>query len=141
MLQVGKVIASKKGILEVCFERPEACKHCGACQGSGHHATVKIPGEAKVGSMITVDMPEGNVLRASVLAYVIPLAMLIAGLFLGMILFEKEAFGALLGLGMMAASYLVLKAIDKKVKGRPGWQPEIIAVYEEGDKNHGNEAE
>lgn len=141
MLQVGRVVSAHKGMLEVCFDRPEACQHCGACEGGKHHATVKFPGNAPVGSQIAVDMPERKVLRASFLAYVIPLVMLIAGLALGMVLFEKEAYSALLGLGMMAASYFILKGIEKMVRGRPGWLPQIVAVYEEGEKNNGNEAE
>ena len=29
MLRSGKVVAAENGVLEVCFERPEACAHCG----------------------------------------------------------------------------------------------------------------
>jgi len=141
MLQVGKVIGARKGLLEICFERPEACQHCGACGGSKQLSAVKIPGDAPIGSTVAVEMPEVGVLRASLLAYVIPLCMLLAGVALGALLFQQEALAAVCGLGLMGASYLVLKAIDRKIKGRPGWQPKIVAVYKEGEMKHGTEAE
>ena len=31
MLRSGKVVAAENGVLEVCFERPEACAHCESC--------------------------------------------------------------------------------------------------------------
>ena len=141
MLHVGRVVNCRNGNVEVCFERPEACKHCGACEGGKHFNVVSFPGEAPVGSMIAVEMSEKKVLRASVLAYVIPLCMLLGGIALGMALFDQEALWAVSGLVLMAASYLVLRIIDKNVKGRPGWQPEIVAVYEEGEMKNGTEAE
>ena len=76
MLRTGRVVSARDGELEVCFERPEACAHCGACAGQPHESLVRIPGDAPVGRWIDVDMPEGQVLKASLLAYVIPLVML-----------------------------------------------------------------
>lgn len=141
MLRVGRVIGSENGQIVVCFERPEACAHCGACDSGRHQTAVKIPGDAPVGSMVTVDMPEKKVLGASMLAYVIPLAMLLLGIALGTVLFQQEALWAACGFVLMLSSYFVLKGIDRAVKGRPGWQPEIVAVYEKGDMDHGTEAE
>ena len=84
MIRTGRVVAEKDGQIEVCFERPEACAKCGACGGGKHISQVKIPGSAPVGSMVAVDMPEGQVLKASAVAYVIPLLLLLAGIALGM---------------------------------------------------------
>lgn len=141
MIQEGKVIGYKGGMLEICFERPEACKHCGACGEGKHHATVQLPGEASIGSRILVDMPERKVLRASLLAYVVPLLLLLLGIALGTALFHRELYGALCGLALMGLSYLVLKCIEKKVGSRPGWRPQIIAVYDEGGNKHGTETD
>jgi sigma-E factor negative regulatory protein RseC len=41
---------------------------------------VTIPGDAPVGRWIDVDMPEGQVLKASALAYVLPLVLMVAAL-------------------------------------------------------------
>jgi len=128
MLRTGKVVSAKNGELQVCFERPEACQHCQAC-GETHESLVTIPGDAPAGSRIDVDMPEKQVLKASLLAYVIPLLMLLAGLALGLKLFRKETWAALLGIGCMGASWFVLRLIDRRMRARAGWHPRIVAVH------------
>ena len=131
MLRTGKVVAAHGGELEVCFERPEACAHCGACGGQKEETLVKIPGDVPVGRWIDVDMPEGQVLKASLLAYVIPLLMLLLGLALGELLFQTETWAALLGILCMGASWFVLRLIDRRMRARAGWHPQIVAVHPE----------
>ena len=111
MLRSGKVVAGENGVLEVCFERPEACAHCGACGGQKEETLVKIPGNVPVGRWIDVNMPEGQVLKASVLAYVMPLLMLLGGLALGSALFKNEALCALTGIVCMGLSWLILRGL------------------------------
>lgn len=133
MLRTGKVVAAQGGELEVCFERPEACAHCGACGGQKEETLVKIPGDVPVGRWIDVDMPEGQVLKASLLAYVLPLVMLLAGLALGSVLFEKEALWAVTGIGCMGLSWLILHIIEKNMRRKDKWQPKIVNVHGEGE--------
>ena len=132
MVRTGKVVSASNGELEVCFERPEACAHCGACAGQKEETLVKIPGNAPVGRWIDVDMPEGQVLKASMLAYVLPLLMLLGGIALGSVIFEKEALWAVTGIVCMGLSWLVLRMIEKRMRNRSVWQPKIVLVHEEG---------
>ncbi len=133
MLRSGKVVAAENGVLEVCFERPEACAHCGACAGQKEETLVKIPGSAPVGRWIDVDMPEGQVLKASMLAYVMPLLLLLGGIALGSVLFQQEVLWAVTGIVFMGVSWLALRLIEKHMKKRDVWQPKVVNVYEEGD--------
>ncbi len=133
MLRSGKGIAAENGVLEVCFERPEACAHCGQCGGQKTETFVKIPGSVPVGRWIDVDMPEGQVLKASMLAYVMPLLMLLGGLALGSVLFEKEFFWALTGVVCMGASWLILRLIEKRMKQKSVWQPKVVNIYGEDE--------
>ncbi|MBQ9263884.1 MAG: SoxR reducing system RseC family protein [Clostridia bacterium] len=133
MMRTGKVVSAANGLLEVCFERPEACAHCKAC-GEVHESLVTIPGVAPIGSWVDVDMPEKQVLKASVLAYVIPLIMLLAGIALGMALFSQEALAAVTGILCMGLSWFVLRLIDKRMRTQDIWQPKILAVREDGNK-------
>ena len=133
MLRTGKVVAQKNGMLEVCFERPEACAHCGQCGGQKAETFVKIPGSVPVVRWIDVDMPEGQVLKASMLAYVMPLLMLLGGLALGSVLFEKEIFWALTGVVCMGASWLILRLIEKRMKQKSVWQPKVVNIYGEDE--------
>ena len=133
MLRTGKVVAASGGELEVCFERPEACAHCGACGGQKEKTLVKLSGDVPVGRWIDVDMPEGQVLKASMLAYVMPLLMLLGGLALGSVLFEKEIFWALTGVVCMGASWLILRLIEKRMKQKSVWQPKVVNIYGEDE--------
>ncbi len=133
MLRSGKVVAAENGVLEVCFERPEACAHCGQCGGQKTETFVKISGSVPVGRWIDVDMPEGQVLKASMLAYVMPLLMLLGGLALGSVLFEKEIFWALTGVVCMGASWLILRLIEKRMKQKSVWQPKVVNIYGEDE--------
>ncbi len=134
MLRTGKVVAASGGELEVCFERPEACAHCGKCFGQKEKTLVKLPGDVPVGRWIDVDMPEGQVLKASALAYVLPLVMLLGGLALGSVLFSQEALWAVTGILCMGLSWVILRLIDKRMKGRDVWQPKIVNVHAEGEE-------
>lgn len=131
MLRSGKVVAAENGVLEVCFERPEACAHCGQCAGQKKEALVKVPGDAPVGRWIDVDMPEGQVLKASMLAYVMPLLMLLGGLALGSVIFENDLLKALTGIVCMGVSWLILRWVEKRMKEKSVWQPRVVNVYSE----------
>ena len=131
MLRTGKVVSSHEGEMEVCFERPEACAHCGACGGIKHESLVKIPGDVPAGRRIDVDMPEGQVLKASALAYVLPLILLLAGIGLGSLLFQSEILWAVTGLAGMALAWAALKWADGRIRKKAGWQPRVLRVHEE----------
>lgn len=132
MLRTGKVIGGENGEIEVSFERPEACAHCGACRGQKEETRIRMPGDVPVGRWVDVDMPEAQVLKASVLAYVLPLALLLLGLGLGSLVFESEALRAVCGIALMACSWFVLRGIEKRMKKQPRWQPKIVSVHQEG---------
>lgn len=143
MVQTGRVAAQKDGKVQVCFERPEACAHCGACAGQKEHTLVEIAGTAPVGAMVEVEMPQGQVLKASMIAYVLPLLLLIAGISGGMLL-GSEVIGAAAGIAAMAAAYLILRAYEKRLKTQEKWQPRIVRVLpqnETEENEHGNEAD
>lgn len=133
MIRTGRVVTARNGQVEVCFHRPEACEHCGGCGGQKHETFVAFPGDAPLGSMVDVEMPARQVFKASVLAYAIPIILLIAGLFMGMLLFRNEALAALLGLGCMGLSYLALRFTERHLQQKHNWQPHIIAIHQEGE--------
>ncbi len=132
MRRTGKVISQGENEIQVSFQRPEACAHCGACVGHREETRVTIPGTAPVGRWVDVEMPEAQVLKASVLAYAIPLVLLLLGVFLGSLIFKSEALWGLCGIVLMGCSWFVLRFIDRRMKKMPRWQPKILAVHDEG---------
>lgn len=127
MEQTGEVIQVDNGLLTVQFCRPEACESCRACTGDKHKAMIQIPGDAQVGDIVTVSMPEGQVAKASLIAYAMPLAGLLIGLFIGFALGGDLAavIGAAAGLVLCLT---VLKLLDGRLRRDERWMPRLVAV-------------
>ena len=133
MIRTGKVVSGGNGRVEVCFDRPEACARCGACAGQKHHTLTEIAGDAPVGAFVDVEMPDGQVVKATALAYVLPLCALLLGVWLGTAFSQTEWVWAACGFGCMGVSWLILRLIDRSMQKRRAWQPRIVAVHEKGE--------
>ena len=132
MIRTGRVVEAKDGSLKVCFDRPEMCASCGKCGAHGvHQELVTVQGEAQVGNWVQVEMPDAQVVKVSLIAYVIPLVFLMIGLVIGQNILGTDAWAAGLGIGLMAAGLLVVRLIDKRLGGRPGWKPRLVNVFQE----------
>jgi positive regulator of sigma E activity len=127
MDQTGEVIEVNDGILTVRFLRPADCERCRACSGRTHQAQVRIPGKAEVGDRVVVRLPDGQVAKASLLAYALPLGGLFAGLIVGWVLGGDipALIGAAVGLCL---SFLALGVNDRRLRGNDKWQPQLVAV-------------
>lgn len=129
MVRTGQVVEVRKNKLLICFERLEACQNCGACMTRNHSTLVEVDGEAQTGDSVDVEMPDSRVVKASVLAYMIPLAGLLTGLAAGNMLFEGSDEAMLIsGLLCMAVSWLGLRKIDKCLGRKKEWKPRVITV-------------
>ena len=132
MIRTGRVVEAKGGSLKVCFDRPEMCESCGKCGAHGvHQELVTVQGEANVGNWVQVEMPDAQIVKVSLIAYVIPLVFLMAGLVIGQNVLGTDAWAAGLGIGLMAAGLLVVRLIDKRLGGRPDWKPRRVNVFQE----------
>lgn len=146
MKRIGEVTAVRGDSLEITFCRPTDCAKCHACMGGAKQTTIFLKGEAQVGDGAVVEMPERMVLRASAVAYVVPLIAMLAGMFLGARLWPAQRdmaglLGALVGLGLAA---LALVLTEKARRRNPAWQPVLkqIIPKQEGasDNGDGNQA-
>ena len=121
MQETGKVINIDKGNAFIEFKRTAACGKCHACgmlSGQGS-VTVKAPNDvgAKVGDRVEVEFSTKNALGTSAIAYLVPLAFLVAGLLIGLfapvsINFDREVFAALLAICMTAAGFVLLHFLE-----------------------------
>lgn len=130
MERTGEVTAVKGDWLEVTFCRPTDCEKCNACGMTQKKASMMVRGRAQLGDTAVVSMPTGTVMRASLLAYVLPLAGLLIGLFGGMALFPQAGdmaalAGAAVGLAIPLTGVLVT---EKRRRADPQWQPTLIEV-------------
>lgn len=129
MIQQGTVVDKKEDMLTIKFQRGSACGNCKGCSGKDTCLTMEIKGSAEIGDEVKVEMPQGQVAKASLLAYGIPLVGLFAGFLLGQLIGKSELasiIGGVIGLG---ASSLLMWMIDQKViKKNPKWAPRIVEV-------------
>lgn len=135
MVRSGEVVEKKGELVTVVFERPEACTNCNGCL-SKQCINVELPGQAEIGDSVEVSLPDHNVIGASAIAYLIPLAMMLAGLFLGSMLhaalgisMNPDVFTVLCGGVLLGIGLLIVKLIDRHLQGKQSWQPRIIAVH------------
>lgn len=89
----GQVVDIQGGVAHVKFMRTSACGKCHACGmlSTQNEIVVQVnnESEAAVGDFVAVSIRMKKAMRASVLAYVFPLVMLILGVFFGWLLSEK----------------------------------------------------
>ena len=136
MTNKGIVTQVNGEMLTVVFERREACGDCHACMhGSTDCAkhTIQIRGTADVGDEIVVEMDESHVIAASAVAYMIPFAGMMLGLFGGWALskvitaINGELVMAMCAVVGTALAYVVMRILDPVFsKGR--WEQKIISV-------------
>ncbi|MCQ2458014.1 MAG: SoxR reducing system RseC family protein [Clostridia bacterium] len=143
MIQIGTVLRSGGGMTEVAFCSDSDCEKCGACAGGKKKNTLWVRGEAQPGDIVRVEIPDGTAVKASLLAYVMPLAALLGGMAIGLILMPgKEMPAALLGLALMGVAFAVLAVTEKKRKNAPEWNPVLKEILTapgaktEGEKQH-----
>jgi positive regulator of sigma E activity len=132
MIKFGQIIEKnvKKGLVTVKFERPEACGNCTACGFGSQKGMATLPSDRNIGEWVRVELPESRFLQATALVYVVPLAGLIFGIFLGWALGAGTDLWTVLGAFFgLAVSLLVLFCIDKRVSKKPEWAPKITDVY------------
>lgn len=131
MIRKGIVVKNENNRLLVCFEKLEMCSKCGQCSNSRRQeALVSVVGDAKEGSVISVEMPDHRILGLSVIMYVLPLIGLIAGLLIGSTFIQNEL--KLLGFGLVCMGLLliVVKIIDNRLRTLPQWQPRLIETID-----------
>ena len=136
MRKTGTVISVQDDMIEVRFERPEACAKCGACgEGRKTCTTLKLRAQAQVGDEVVVELPEGRVAQASLLAYTVPLVFFVAGLLaaapvrsaLGLTV-PQDLLAVILGLLGLGLSLLILRAVEPRIRRRSGWRPQVVSV-------------
>lgn len=117
--EIGVVRSVDKGLATVEFERSSACGKCGACgllSGTSNRmvTTVAAPRDIQAGDQVRMVMSDSFFYLSTVLLYGVPLAALVLGVAVGTLLFDSEQpiFPALLGLGLAAGCYVVLRLCD-----------------------------
>jgi len=120
MTEYGQVVDVKGDVAHVKFMRSSACGKCQACGmlSAQNEIVVQVKNEyvAAVGDMVAVSIRMKKAMRASVLAYVFPLLMLVLGVFFGWLMTDvwhvfqnADTTMALFAIIFAAISFFLLK--------------------------------
>lgn len=139
MAEKGKVIALKDqgSVAVVSFMRTEACAKCKKCMAGFQESEMilEVPNEkgAKQGNTVYIEIPDNGFFTASLIMYVIPLVLMLLGFFGGIYLSpvlgasqDLLAFG--LGIAMLALSFFIIRANEKRFKTLKMFTPVIVRV-------------
>ena len=131
MVRTGFVKEKRNGQLRVCFQRPEACEGCKGCAKGllPRQELLTVFGQAEVGDVVDVQMPEARTLRATLLAYALPLALLLAGLCIASACGLSDGLTLLCALIGLALGVLAARGIDLRLRTDPKWRPTVVRVH------------
>ena len=128
----GVVTDVKNGIASVAFQRSEMCSHCNICSSTGNNMmeiTVKNSLNVKPGDKVTVSFETSKLLKASLICYVIPLVIFVAGLFIGYSISEIAA--VIISLSTLLISFFVIRFINNKLSKTDRYTPVLKSVISE----------
>ncbi|MGF7057320.1 SoxR reducing system RseC family protein [Brassicibacter mesophilus] len=139
MDQVGYITSINGNIAEISIKRSSSCgDKCGSCKGGCSVQGISVKSKntlgAKVGDYVEIRTQTNIVLKSAFIVYILPLIMLIIGVFIGITVFEKlgfenyESLGFIVGLIFLSISYFVLKSIDKRIKNKNQINFEIVNI-------------
>lgn len=135
MDRLGEVTRVDGKWLEITFCRPSDCDKCHACMGGNKTTTLRLEGKANVGDKALVSMPDSTITQASLIAYGIPLAGLLIGVFAGEAIGPAEnSLGALIGAGVgLALPLIILMATERSRRKNPKWSPQLKRIIPVGE--------
>ena len=133
---VTRIISGK--LVEVAFRRSEACAKCRACHDlEGGMMGIEVVNEvgAKREDVVEIEIPSEEVVRGSIMLFLLPIFFLITGYLVGsyfmrMLGFQgwEEGFGVISGLLFLALSFYGLNWYDKNIRQRESLRARIIKV-------------
>ncbi|MBQ3669018.1 MAG: SoxR reducing system RseC family protein [Clostridia bacterium] len=120
MTKEAIVVNTEKG-LKAEVIRSEACAHCRGCQiGQTERLLCDLPeGDYKEGDTVVITLSDHALTKATLLAYGVPLAALVAGLLLGSAIFKNEIAQATTA-GVFTLAGLVWLALTEKKRRQSG---------------------
>ncbi|MFC1891749.1 SoxR reducing system RseC family protein [Thermodesulfobacteriota bacterium] len=137
---------TEQGIIEklmgekamVRINQRSACAGCGSregCEISGNDAHIEVINDihAGIGDQVELSVPEGTVLKLSLLIYFIPVIALIIGAFAGDAIANKlqtdTTLPAIIGGGVfMGTTFCFLRRLDRSSELTKKYQPRIEKI-------------
>ena len=141
MDQIGYVRKIFDGVAEVEVRRISGCGGgCSSCGGGCDVPTITVSLKnsirAQEGDYVEIKGKSDRIIKYALVVYMIPFAMLIMGIILGMALFKSrglanyETYGFLSGLIFLGISFLVVKRIDSSIQKKNENAMEMVRILD-----------
>lgn len=124
MEERGNVLEVRHGTAMVEVVRHEACRHCGGCNfGQADRIVVEATDlvGTRAGDHVALELEASRVLGAAFVVYLIPLAFLVLGLYLGTVVAQETGqpesssiYGAILGLSLLGLAFWGVHSYDRR---------------------------
>ncbi|AFL74655.1 SoxR reducing system RseC family protein [Thiocystis violascens] len=136
--EIASVVAVDDGGVWVETRRRSACGHCDSASVCGVSALAKLFGEGRnrlriadpaglrLGDRVVIGIPDGTLVRASLIAYLLPVIALVAAAAIGTALHLAEGAVALFGLAGLGSGLWLGGRITGGVAGRERYRPTLI---------------
>ena len=141
MIEVGEVVRASDGSVDVRIAPSERCEECGCCAAVGADAMVMSDvadtHHARPGDTVEVEVPEGSRLRASLIGYGLPIAILVAGYLAGYLLADvigadADVTGAVAAILSVAAALVWLRSRGAGLMSAERYRPRVRAIIRRG---------
>lgn len=125
MIEIGKVVEVRGEIARVQLEPKSQCSGCsmaGVCEliGEGkRYIEVKRTATTRVGDIVKVKIEGGQLIKGTVLLFLIPAFSFVIGAALGQKLTEGIFLSLFLGIAFMGTVFFFLHLLDKRIKRNP----------------------
>ena len=139
----ARVVGYKDGKVQLMTIPEGQCVGCKGCSQAIERELEVTAEPMEVGRAVWIAMEPKNVTKAAFLAYGVPLALFLLGLFSSIALLantrydtSSELIGFAIGLVLLFSSYFYLRKGECKRAQSPQYQAKIIAYLEEDLWNH-----
>ncbi|MCU7811631.1 MAG: SoxR reducing system RseC family protein [Candidatus Thiodiazotropha sp. (ex Notomyrtea botanica)] len=137
--ETAKVIDINDGLLTLETESRSGCKQCGS-----HSCTTSIVAklfgirrnrmiidnslDAKKGDQVVIGIPEDLLVQASVMAYLLPLVLMLMVTALGEALSVNEVLLSMLALGGLVTGFFMVRLVFHRTTSRQRYRPQLLRI-------------
>ena len=99
------------------------------------HIDVRVENalDAKEGDLVQIKLESGSVAKISLLVYILPLALAVAGMLTGIFCRLPDWANLVLFAGLLAVGFIIVFLLDKKIAKSKKLQPVLLAVLPYGE--------
>jgi sigma-E factor negative regulatory protein RseC len=135
--ETGRVVAMDPGLAWVETMRQSACDSCSAKSGCGHSTLAKLGQnsvhmqalcdiDVTIGDQVVVGVPEDIMVKSSLLAYLMPLLVMMTGVLVADSLWGHDLLTALAGIGGLALGFVGLRWHFNRNQHDERYQPVVL---------------